>query len=124
MTVGASIGFNISDVQFGLSAENMPISRTAGSNIPLPVLGLNGTYHLGSNFWLEAHAQYFYIDLGSFDGSIFDARVAINYRIKKNFGIGIGYNVLIIKANKQNPDFTGRFKLDFDGVQAFASLFF
>lgn len=124
MTVGASIGFNISDVTFGLSAETMPIARTSGASIPLPVLGLNGTYHLGSNFWLEAHVQYFYIDLGTFDGSIFDARVAVNYRIKNNFGIGIGYNVFTIKATKENPDFTGRFKLNFDGVQVFASVFF
>ncbi len=124
MTVGASIGFNISDVTFGLSAETMPIARTAGASIPLPVFGLNGTYHLGSNFWLEAHVQYFYIDLGSIDGSIFDARVAVNYRIKNNFGIGIGYNVFSVRASKENPDFTGRFKLKYDGAQIFASLFF
>ena len=102
----------------------MSISQTAGDNIPLPVLGINGTYHLGNNFWLEAHFEYFYIKLGSFDGSILDARVAINYRIKKNFGIGIGYNVVTFKGKEQNLDFTGRFKLNFDGVQIFGSVFF
>jgi len=123
-TLGASIGFNISDVKTGLSNEDLALSETAGSSVPLPVFGINGAQKLGSKFWLEGHAQFLYIKVGSLDGTLFDARVAVTYRIMKNFGIGIGYNFFNIKVNKQAPDFTGRFKLNFDGVQVFASLYF
>ena len=123
-TVGLSIGFNFSDLETGLSAANLPISQTSNSNAPLPMLGINATHNLGSNFWLEAHAQFFYLKVGSMDGHVSDVRVAVNYRIKDNFGIGVGYNFFNIKINKSNTHFDGRFKLNFDGVQIFASVFF
>ena len=123
-TVGLSIGFNFSDLKSGLSAANLPISQTTSSNAPLPMLGINATHNLGSNIWLEAHVQFFYLKAGAMDGHVSDARIAVNYRIKDNFGIGVGYNFFNIKINKSNTHFDGRFKLNFDGVQIFASLFF
>lgn len=123
-TVGLSIGFNITDVEIGLSAANSNLAQTTSSNVPLPVLGIHLTHHLGENFWLEAHSQVLYFKAGSLDGTLFDNRIAVNYRITKNFGLGVGYNFFSFKLTRKNPHFTGQFKLKFDGVQVFASLFF
>lgn len=73
---------------------------------------------------MEAEVQLFYLDVGSEDGSLFDARVVLVYRITKNVGIGVGYNYFTVKANKTTSNFTGRFKIKYDGAQVFLNIFF
>jgi len=123
-TVGLSLGFNISEIGVGLSALDGVLSDFASTSIPLPVVGVNATHDLGSKFTLEAEIQFFYIDIGSADGSLFDGRVVLTYRINKNFGIGVGYNYFTVKASKTTLLFKGRVKFNYDGAQVFLNVFF
>jgi len=123
-TVGLSIGLNISNINVGLSGPLGVLSEFRSTSFPVPVVAIKANHDLGSRFTLEAEVQFFYLDVGSQGGSLFDGRVALLYRITKNFGIGAGYNYFTIKANKTTSNFTGRVKLKYDGAQVFLNVFF
>jgi len=123
-TVGLSIGFNISHIDVGISTTGGLVSQFRNTGFPVPVIGINASHDLGEGFSLEGAAQFFYIDLGSEDGRLFDGRVAVLYRIVKNVGVGVGYNYFAVIANKTGTNFTGRFKLNYDGIQVFLNIFF
>lgn len=123
-TVGLSVGFNVSDVDVGLTINNTNIRQFRNTSVPVPVFGINGIQDLGGNFTLIGSVQFFYLDLGSEDATLFDGVITLNYRITKNIGIGIGYNYFSFKANQAKPAFTGRFKLTYDGLMAFLNIYF
>lgn len=108
-TITGSVGG--ADVDVGQSGK-------ADVEMPLPVLGLRGMWHLGRNFYLDAHAQYFYLSIDDSDGSIADLRAALSWN-PSWFGVGVGYNQFVTRLDVDRDSFDGEMDWTYRGPQFF-----
>lgn len=91
----------------------------AEADMPLPVFGLRGMWHLGRDFYLDAHAQYFYLSLDGNDGSLSDLRAALTWNPRSWFGLGVGYNRFTSDLDVDIDSFDGKMEWSYSGPQIF-----
>ncbi len=95
-----SAGLSVQDISFGLATtgELEEVREESDVTLPLPTLGLSGTYALSPKWLIDGRIGYFAVELNWEDsdrdlgGQILDASVMLNYRMFKNFGVGIGWS--------------------------------
>jgi hypothetical protein len=131
--LAGSFGVHYVDIGLGLegtiSAQGNQASRQAkadaSSQAPLPVLGFRGLWRMGENWYATAQAQYFYLKLDPYSGSLLDLKATIVWQASDHVGIGIGYNDFGFRFDIQDKgDFDGRLRWDYGGAMAFASVMF
>lgn len=105
-----------------------PVSGTVreeGSvDLPLPVFGLRGLWHLGRNFWIDASAQYFTLSIDEYDGSLQDFRAALIWQPTRWAGVGLGYNQFGVDVEVEKSDFDGSLDWTYSGPVLFYSASF
>lgn len=126
--VGASLGLhNVSfttrlqaSVSAGGGTVQDALSETADADAPLPVVGLWGTWRLGSSdFYLQAHAQYFRLEYGDFDGDLQDYQAGLLWQLTRHVGIGASYNLFHTEVDATDEDFAGRLDWKYQGAQVY-----
>jgi hypothetical protein len=131
--VAGSFGVHMLDIDLGLSAtvdgptgsQSGSISESATTTAPLPVVGLRGTWRLPYNFYVTAQAQYFYIKVDPYSGSLTDLKATLVWQPSDHFGIGVGYNDFGFRFDLDDEDsFNGRLRWDYGGAMAFATFMF
>ena len=131
--LAASIGLHYVDIGLGLdatiSAQGNQASRQASGDAstgaPLPVVGFRGLWRLGDNWYATVQAQYFYIKLDPYSGSLRDLKATIVWQATDHVGVGIGYNDFGFRFDIEDKgDFDGRLRWDYGGAMAFASVMF
>jgi len=99
--------------------------REEGSvDLPLPVFGLRGLWHLGRNFWIDASAQYFTLSIDEYDGSLQDFRAALIWQPTQWAGVGVGYNQFGVDVDVDKSDFDGSLDWTYSGPVLFYSASF
>ena len=93
-------GFNI--FQFDFAAEAI-----SDEKLPLPNVGLYGSYAFGKGFQLNGRVDFFMLDIGEWGGDFLSAYGELAYVADNGFYCGAGLQYLVI-----NVDYEGRF---FDG---------
>jgi hypothetical protein len=131
--LAGSAGLHVMDLGLNLSAtitgNNGSVSRViaedASTTAPLPVVGLCGVWRLPHNFYLGAQAQYFYISLDPYSGSLADLKADLVWQATDHFGIGVGYNDFRFRFDiEDNGKFNGRLRWNYGGALVFASFMF
>jgi hypothetical protein len=131
--LAGGIGIHYVDMELSLdatiSAQGNQASRRAdagaSTSAPLPVLGLRGLWRLPHNFYITALAQYFYLQLDPYSGSLIDLKASVVWQATDHFGIGIGYNDFGFRFDiEDRGDFDGRLRWDYGGAMAFATFMF
>jgi hypothetical protein len=132
MELSGSFGIHNIKVQAGLrgaistpggggSAETEEVADGDG---PLPVLGVHYFWHMGSNFYFEGLAQFFFAKVDNYDGSLEDYKIGVTWFPLKNVGVGVGYNEFITRLDVDKGSFTGRLKLQYGGPLAYFTVGF
>lgn len=99
--------------------------RESGSvNAPLPVIGLRGLWRLTGPFWLDASAQFFYLSIDDYQGSLQDYRVAALWQPRRWMGIGIGYSQFTFDVDVEKEGFNGSLDWTYRGPLVFYSASF
>ncbi len=91
---------------------------------PLPVAGLRATVDLGRQFWLDATAQYFYLSIDKYTGSIEDLRVSVTWQPRRWLGLGIGYNRFSVDVHVDDDEDSGKLDWKYQGPILFYSATF
>ena len=112
-----------------ISAQGNQASRRAdagaSTQAPLPVLGLRWMWRLPHNFYVNAQAQYFYLQFDPYSGSLIDLKASVVWQASDHFGIGLGYNDFGFRFDIDSKrDFDGRLRWDYGGAMAFATFMF
>lgn len=125
--IGGNIGIHFSD--FAVFAEGIgSVGGTAGSlrserrnqMVPLPTLGLYGSFDINETFALVARVNYFQLKISDYKGQLLDASVGINAMVHKNFGIGADFRYVDYRLRATTDEFTGRVRYDFYGPFVYA----
>jgi opacity protein-like surface antigen len=108
----------------GGGGGTVSIGGPASVDLPLPVIGLRGMWRMGGNFYLDAHAQYFGLEIDNIDGSIINYRAAFIWQPKKYIGVGLGYDNFEIDVDIDKVNFIGSMDWTYSGPQIFYNVSF
>ena len=132
--ITGKIGLDVANISAKLNgtlntlANGVLVGATAGSNsnvtAPLPVLGISGEWAFMPQWKLTGSIGGFKAKISNVDGRILDSTIAVDYRMFKNFGMGVGYSWLNLKADVNKTDFNGSVDWKTHGFQIYGSLVF
>ncbi len=132
--ITGKIGFDVARISASMNgtlntaANGVLVGATAGNNsdvtAPLPVIGLSGEWAFAPRWKLIGSLGGFKAKVSDVDASVVDGTLAVDYRILRNFGVGIGYSWLKLKGDVSKSDWNGSVNWKTDGVQIYGSLVF
>lgn len=94
-------------------------SKVSSLPAPLPMLGLRGGWMVAPDWYLDAQGQVFKVNIDGYDGRWSDVRVGATWMFHRNFGVGLGYNYFATTVDVDRPQFDGKLRLGYSGVQAY-----
>jgi hypothetical protein len=130
--LNATIGLHYTDLSLSLAAKaaasggtlTADIKEEASVGAPLPVVGLRGLWQLPHHFWIDAQAQFFYLSLDEYDGSLQDYKVTVHWQPKKWLGFGLGYNRFAVDVDVDASRFDGSLDWTYEGPMLAYSVVF
>lgn len=126
--LGASLG--IHNMDFGLTLDGTvsssgqaignTIHESVSTDAPLPVVGLRGMFRLAPKLYLQAHAQYFKLEIDDVDGGVQDYQAGLIWQATKYVGFGVGYNYFDLNVDVDGGErFQGNVDWKYQGAQLF-----
>ncbi len=129
--VAAGIGVHYSDLSFKLSGnatlidengnvvDQGVVSEAANAPVPLPMIGLRGTWVVSPSWVLEAAGAAFSVRYDAFDGVWYQLRAGATWMFSRNVGIGAGYNYFRTEVDVDRDSFRGNLTTNYSGIQVF-----
>jgi len=107
--LAVSPGLYMSNIKFMLSAQGTINGVTAASSVieeqltlPLPSIGGVVNYNITPRLQSQIRADFFYLKVGDFSGSMFEFYAGLEYRLFKNFALGAAYDRLVVDVQDQS----------------------
>jgi len=97
--VGGGLGMYVLPIEYGLEyavGDTPPSLQPHGITVPVPALVLRADFRIVGDLYLTTALSGVYIKLSGFEGTLFDAAVAVEYRIWKHLALGVGYNGMLV----------------------------
>jgi hypothetical protein len=88
------------------------------------VLGLRGAWAITPNLFLKGSFNVFAISADETSGKLRDGSLAIEYDFLKNFGIGVGYNRVLMDLNTEGNRFDTKIDQNYGGVIIYGNILF
>ena len=98
-----SAGLHITTLDVGFSGNYTTdgVSDNSGEaakvTAPLPVAGFRLNYNILPELSVKYAVDYFFLTFDGYSGALSDSLLTIDYRIMRNFGIGLGYNSTLLR---------------------------
>lgn len=133
--LGAGVGLHAADVDISLVAEisgsiggngieRQVRSETASVLAPLPNASLVGGIMLSENVYLGGHVGIMSLSYDKYDGSLFSARGALEWRPWQNVGLGAAYQYVDLDVKIDEDTRTEDYDFKFYGPILFLSVGF
>ncbi len=135
--LGLGVGLHAADFDFDLLVEVfglaggasggdlIPVGREEASVLaPLPNLSLGGGYRLAENVYFDAGLGWLSLSYDRYEGNLFSARGAVEWRPWNNVGFGVAYQQVDIDVEVEGSRSVERYDLEFYGPILFISIGF
>ena len=122
---GFSAGLSFLDIGVGaeVTFQNSTASDEYKDLLFLPVLGFYNRINIIENLIFRSNVDMFALDIGKYDGVLFDFGVSMEYLFYKLFSAGLSYNVFSLNLNF-NTSQTGKILYSHKGFMFFGKLYF
>jgi hypothetical protein len=115
------LGLHTTKFSTKLETASGAIAEAAERTIPLPTIGIQGSWELGPSWRINGAVQVFSLEYDDYEGSFTTGSVAAEYRINRNLAVGAGYTM-----NDYNLDVTkgkarGSFDYQFSGPMIYVT---
>jgi hypothetical protein len=122
---GFSAGLSFLDIRVGAEVkfQNQSASDEYNDLLFLPVLGFYNRINIIENLIFRSNVDMFALDIGKYDGVLFDFGVSMEYLFYKLFSAGFSYNVFSLNLNF-NTSQTGKILYSHKGFMFFGKLYF
>ena len=93
-----SAGLHITTIGVGFSGSYTTdgASDNSGEDVkvtaPLPVVGFRLNYNITPELSVRFASDYFFLTFDGYTGVLSDTLITVDYRIMRNFGLGMGFN--------------------------------
>jgi len=127
---GAAVGLHITDFKIALSGQgNGPAGLAFQSEqrdqlVPLPTVGLYGSYMLSDRWVLRGRVDYLTLNYQGYDGSLKNLLLALDWRFAKNWSAGLGYRFVDYQLESTKARFHGQVNYKFKGPTLFIGAMF
>ena len=112
-------------LDFKMQSEKSGNLEETDFTVPLPVIGLRANFALTPKWFIRQSFDYFYVNIGDYEGQLIDLAVALEWNALKHIGLGIGYNFVGMGLKYSgSDDFLDEIDMSYGGVQLFAKLYF
>ena len=122
--LGISAGLNITSYDMDFSNAAGDKAEAVGITAPLPVFGLRMKYMITPEWSIGYLVETFAIEIDNFRGSLFNYELNTEYRLLKNFSLGIGLARLGMNVEVDEDDWRGTVSDSYRGFTAFGVLYF
>jgi len=122
--IGASLGVYVADIGANLYTDTNPQRDGGDVTAPLPVIGLRGAYDLSDKWTFRAYGDFFFLEVGDFDGSLVDLYAGVDYQAFENVAFGAGYNSVRLDIGVDSTDLSGNLDWKYDGILVFVKFDF
>lgn len=100
--LGASFGAHTMNWSTKWTAGTLALEEDFDFTVPLPVLGLFGSYALTPRLYLNASCEVFGLEFEEFDGFLNNTRLSLEHRTFEHLGLGIGLDYFLINASVES----------------------
>jgi hypothetical protein len=129
---GVSAGLHVTDfttqlsgVATGALGGGASFRREAhDALVPLPTLGVYGTYVVIPQVILRGRLDFLSLKYGDYDGRLINWMGAVDWRFHRNMAVGLGYRYVDYKLEATKSDFTGEVRYKFKGPTLFFNVGF
>jgi hypothetical protein len=126
--IALGLGMFVIPIDFEISAAGRR-STSESITAPLPFVHFRADIALTPKLFLRQTYEFFYIQVNSFQGSLFNGLIALEYNPWKYIGFGLGYNIFRVALKAEgsdypNIDFTGKIQLNYGGLLLYARTWF
>ena len=117
--LGAGLGVHVlvAEARGSVPARNQR-ERATGAGV-FPTIAADAAFRISKRWAVAARGQQFSTKVGGFDGSISDYHLDVQYRMRRNFAIGLGYTATKVNVEVTDSDFPGLFDIDVKGPEIF-----
>ena len=131
--VAGGLGLYVLPIEYGLEYEvgtTPPELQPRGITVPVPALALRADFRIVGDLYVTTELSGLYLNLSGFEGTLFDAAVAVEYRIWKHLALGVGYNGMLVDIRAlPGSDYPGAdafvdVDVSFHGAMVFAKVTF
>ncbi len=127
--ISVSVGLFMTKFELEVETVKTGIEEFEEFLIPLPVIGLRANFALTTKLILKESLDLFYLEYESFKGHLLDLNLALEYRIWKHVGLGLGYEATRIEISAGNDDddpldLEGKLDFHYNGVVFYAAYYF
>lgn len=135
--LGAGAGIHAADFEFDLLVEAFGLAGGASGSdpilvgreeasvlAPLPNLSLGGGYRIAEKVYVDATVGWLSLSYDRYDGRLFSARGAVEWRAWDNVGFGVAYQIVDIEVDVEGSRSKERYDLEFYGPILFISIGF
>jgi hypothetical protein len=123
-------GFHFIEASLGISGEatlddTSTEFRTSAVSASVPVPNIGGWYRYSpSDRWLlNVRADWFSANMDDYSGGIWNVAAGANYRLTKNFGIGISYQLFEMDGTIKETAWRGKLRTRFTGPHIYLTGF-
>ena len=118
---GVGFGLHVTDLAAALSRQGGVQREARDTLVPLPTVGLYGTYKLSQQFQVRGRLDYLSLDYGDYGGSLVNSLVALDWRFSRNWGAGFGYRYVDYKLEATSSKLVGEINYTFKGPTLFVT---
>ncbi len=118
-------GLNITSYDLSLSREDGGKAESAGVTVPLPVVGLRMGYAITPKWNVRYVSEAFFFEIdNSFRGAILNYELSTEYKLFKNFALGVGLARIGVNAEIDDDDWRGKVTDSYRGFNLFGTFYF
>ena len=117
--LGAGLGVHLLEAEARAQVAGTPQLVDYSEAGPFATLALDGTYLIATRWSLNARAQWLHLTVNQFSGLLEDFHGDAQYRWRRNFAIGAGYDYALHEVDIHNHDPSGTVRLQVNGPQLF-----
>ncbi len=123
--MGLSLGAHTMNWDTKWTAGGLALEEDFGFLVPLPVLGLFGSYAFTPRLYLNGSSEFFGLEFEEFDGFLNNTRLNLEHRTFEHLALGVGLEYFLINASVESESgrLSAEAEYDYLGLQVFATLF-
>jgi hypothetical protein len=126
--ISVSAGIHFQDIKFQLEDIGKGIEEELDLIAPLPVIGLRADIALTEKLYLKESLDLFYLKYEDFRGRLIDFNLALEYKIRDQVGVGLGWesNRIEVEAEDEDAplDIIGKLDFWYSGVWLYTTVYF
>lgn len=123
--LGITAGLNITSYDLKFEDDTGTKVESAGITVPLPMFGLRMGYAITPKWYVHYVSEAFFIDIeNTLKGALLNYELNTEYKIFKNFALGIGLARLGINVDVDDDDWRGSVSDSYAGYTVFGTLYF